>query len=613
MTNSWREINVSLIKSGKLINAISKAEKGNPDNIGKVTWIIMTKQKKMKQKFTNNIFIFNLLIASVFLFTISCSRSNQYPDGIKHVIIIGIDGMSVQGFLEAETPCMDSLLQNGAYNYKVRSVLPSVSTPNWNAMLCGAGPEITGVIDNSWERGIDNFPPVAVLENNVSPNIFSVIRQQKPDAEIGCFNQWAYFKTLLDVESMSRFETCETALDDAQKTASYIQDKKPDFVFVHVDDVDAAGHESGWMSAEYIKAIHEVDGDVRIIVNAVKKAGISDHTMIMVVADHGGIFFRHGKNTYEELTTPIIYSGCGIKKGYQIKQQIYKYDVAADVAFALGLKMPQIWTGRPVKAAFKGFDEPENIYQGIDILPPPVFVSKEVKTVYGGLWVDTTAEVKIKCPLGVEGDIRYTTDETIPTRKSALYAGPFTLGESAVVNARIFGKGGKAESPMVSAQYRVVDSKNGNGVNYSFFSLPGEKNIPSFASKTPVGKGVCYEIGLDTPEINILKKKYNTDYGMCFTGWLKVDFDANYTFRIWSDGGYRLFINSTLVTENDILSGSNSDGTIKLAKGSYPFKIEYFTHEKSGSLDVYYEAPGMPSRFLSGDKLFREQKFVESK
>jgi len=43
MTNSWREINVSLIKSGKLINTISKAEKGNPDNIGKVTWIIMTK------------------------------------------------------------------------------------------------------------------------------------------------------------------------------------------------------------------------------------------------------------------------------------------------------------------------------------------------------------------------------------------------------------------------------------------------------------------------------------------------------------------------------------------------------------------------------------------
>ena len=294
----------------------------------------------MNRKLINHTFFISIF-ALAFLFMTSCCQNKQHPEGIEHVIIIGIDGMSVQGLLEAEAPCMDSLLRNGAYNYKVRSVLPSVSAPNWNAMLCGAGPEITGVIDNSWGRGIDKFPPVAVLENNVFPNIFRVFREQKPDAEIGCFNQWAYLKTLLDVESMSRFETCETALEDAQKTAAYIQDKKPDFVFVHIDDVDAAGHESGWMSAEYIKAIHEVDGDVRMIVNAVKKAGISDHTMIMVVADHGGIFFRHGKNTYEELTTPIIYSGKGIKKGYQIKQQIYKYDVAADVAFALGLKMPQ--------------------------------------------------------------------------------------------------------------------------------------------------------------------------------------------------------------------------------------------------------------------------------
>jgi hypothetical protein len=30
-------------KSGKLINTISKDEKGNPNNIGKVTWIIMAK------------------------------------------------------------------------------------------------------------------------------------------------------------------------------------------------------------------------------------------------------------------------------------------------------------------------------------------------------------------------------------------------------------------------------------------------------------------------------------------------------------------------------------------------------------------------------------------
>jgi alpha-D-xyloside xylohydrolase len=39
---SWREIRVAADKKGKLTGTVSKAEKGNPDNIGKVTWKFMT-------------------------------------------------------------------------------------------------------------------------------------------------------------------------------------------------------------------------------------------------------------------------------------------------------------------------------------------------------------------------------------------------------------------------------------------------------------------------------------------------------------------------------------------------------------------------------------------
>ena len=39
---SWREIKVTADKKGKLSGAISKAEKGKPDNLGKVTWKFMS-------------------------------------------------------------------------------------------------------------------------------------------------------------------------------------------------------------------------------------------------------------------------------------------------------------------------------------------------------------------------------------------------------------------------------------------------------------------------------------------------------------------------------------------------------------------------------------------
>jgi len=541
-----------------------------------------------------------------YLLLAACQAGPEFPEGIKHVVIIGIDGMSVQGLLEANTPCMDSLIQNGAYNYKVRGVLPTVSMPNWNAMLCGAGPDATGVINNSWNRSTDGFAPVAMSENHVFPNIFKVIREQKPEAETGSLYQWGGFRNMLETEVMNKFETYPTALETAQKTTEYIQNKKPDFVFIQLDEVDGAGHGAGHMSSEYLKSIERADDQVRIIINAIKKAGINDQTMVMVVSDHGGIFYAHGRNSYEELTTPIIYSGKGIKKGYEIRQQIYRYDVAADVAFAMGLRAPQAWVGRPVKAAFIGFDEPDHSAEGVEMLPPPVFLSEKIATVYGGLYVDRQAEVRLKAPQAVEGVIRYTTNGTIPTRESTAYTAPFFLDKSAIVNAKLFSD--KGESPTVAAEYRIASSKDGNGLRYSFYHLPGTKKVPSFKEDSPVSKGICYEPGLKSAEIKALKNQYKTDIGICFDGWLQIDADADYTFRLWAGGGYRLFVDSELLFSHSSPEGySNSSGTIKLARGIYPIRLEYFSYKDDDRLELYYEGAGSRLTLVPANRLFREK------
>ncbi|MDR1938003.1 MAG: alkaline phosphatase family protein [Tannerellaceae bacterium] len=397
------------------------------------------------------------IITACILLAGCCRNDNPYPEGIKHVVVIGIDGMSSQGLIEAETPCMDSLMQNGAYSYTVRCVLPTVSKPNWNAMLCGAGPDITGVISNGWNRDLQVFPPVVMSGNHSFPNIFRIVREQKPAAELGSLYQWSDFGSMLDEDVMNLSETYPTSLETAQKTAAYILEKKPDFVFIQLDEVDGYGHHDGHMSPGYLKGIEEADTHVRIIVDAVINAGIGDSTLIMVVSDHGGIFHKHGDNTYEELTTPIIFAGKGIKKNYAIRQQIYRYDVAADVAFALGLQAPQQWVGRPTLPAYEGFDEPANLWQGVEVLPPPVFHTETYNPPHGGVFVDTPAEVKIKKPAGVNGEIRFTVDESVTTRESALYEGTFTVDQSTVIRAKLFNENG--ESPVVTAEYKVENSQ----------------------------------------------------------------------------------------------------------------------------------------------------------
>lgn len=76
-------------------------------------------------------------------------------------------------------------------------------------------------------------------------------------------------------------------------------------------------------------------------------------TVIMVVADHGGINKGHGGKTMNEMQTPLVFYGKGIKKGYRITQSTMVYDVAATIAYMLKVKQPQVWIARPITSIFK--------------------------------------------------------------------------------------------------------------------------------------------------------------------------------------------------------------------------------------------------------------------
>eukprot|EP01034_Spumella_vulgaris_P017869 gene17869-22804_t len=53
------------------------------------------------------------------------------------------------------------------------------------------------------------------------------------------------------------------------------------------------------------------------------------------------------------------------------KLPVYTYDLAATIAFALNIKQPYAWIGRPVKPVFEGFSEPENLYLGEKTVDQP--------------------------------------------------------------------------------------------------------------------------------------------------------------------------------------------------------------------------------------------------
>lgn len=293
----------------------------------------------------------------IFLFyVLAIAPSFAAKQKAKHVLMIAIDGWAAWAFKQAtEVPNMHSMMENGCYTLEKRSVLPSASAINWATTFMGVCTEMHGY--TQWNSKKPEIPPVAVNSRGMSPTIFSIIREQKPNAETGCIYDWGVIPYLTDTATISYHEyalspnnACEPL---TQKAVAYIKAKKPDFFTVYYGGLDETGHEKGWGTPEYFAFMKRIDTCIGDLIQALKDAGIYNDTVIMITSDHGGRGKGHGGITLEEMLTPYIICGRNVKKGGEFKEVMMQFDVPATVAYILGVTPPQSWIGRPIKQVFK--------------------------------------------------------------------------------------------------------------------------------------------------------------------------------------------------------------------------------------------------------------------
>jgi predicted AlkP superfamily pyrophosphatase or phosphodiesterase len=272
---------------------------------------------------------------------------------IQHVVVIGCDGFGSLGFTATNAPMLHTLMREGAHTLHARGVLPTVSSPNWASMIMGAGPEQHGVTSNDWQPDKFDITPVAVGASGRFPTIFGVLREQRPKAHIACIHDWEGFGRLIEPRVTDLLEHVKGSEATARRAIEVIRENKPAFLFVHLDDVDHAGHKFGWKSREYFQAVEEVDGLIGKLVTALSEAGLLKSTIVFMTADHGGKGTSHGQPTMDELEIPWIVSGPGVASGHEIKTAVNTYDLAPTIAWIFGLRPPECWIGKPVLEAFQ--------------------------------------------------------------------------------------------------------------------------------------------------------------------------------------------------------------------------------------------------------------------
>lgn len=293
-----------------------------------------------------------LLFAGAIILS-SCQKPEKNYRKATHILVIGIDGMGAHGLKMAKTPHMDEMMKNGSWTLGARTVMPSVSGPAWSSIITGATVEKHGVGNNGWTVENKSLEPVFKGEQSMFPTIFGEIRRNVPDAFIGAVYHWKSFGNFVEKNVCDISIPCETEDEATKISCSFLAEKKPGFMFVHLDHVDHGGHHGGYRSEEYAKSIEKADSLVGVFIDQLTEIGILEETVVFIVSDHGGLEKGHGGSHPDEMIVPLIIYGKGVKKGNEIDHPIFNYDLAPTVAYLFGFELNKWISGQPLVDAFQ--------------------------------------------------------------------------------------------------------------------------------------------------------------------------------------------------------------------------------------------------------------------
>ncbi|MET9732970.1 alkaline phosphatase family protein [Streptomyces sp. NPDC006458] len=265
------------------------------------------------------------------------------------VLVIGLDGALLTRIKDANAPRLDALMAEGLTapsSIYANPLAPTSSGPGWSTLITGVWPDKHNVKDNTFTGSrFAQYPDFLTRVENANPALTTY-----------AVASWAPITdTIFSSKVDTRVSTPSAEYDTGttSRAVATLRYGNPDAAFVHIDNIDHAGHSYGAASNQYLAAINTADGQVGQIVDAVRARPTyaNEDWLIMVTADHGHTDAGgHGGSTLQERQTFLIATGPGITPGstrYDVKMP----DVAASALAHLGIALNPAWNldGRPLQ------------------------------------------------------------------------------------------------------------------------------------------------------------------------------------------------------------------------------------------------------------------------
>ena len=151
----------------------------------------------------------------------------------------------------------------------------------------------------------------------------------------------------------------------------------------------------------------------------------------------------------------------------------------------------------------------------------------------------------------------------------------------------------------------LLSEELASGIISSLYQGQNWQILPDFSALPSLSSEVLSTIGLGSYEARSLD-----NFGLVQNGYLLIPEDANYTFRLTSDDGSRLFIDGDLLINNDGLHGprARTSQARFLPEGLYPIQIDYFERSGGQTLSLEYRKNNDPFTSIPSKQLFHSDE-----
>lgn len=253
----------------------------------------------------------------------------------RKVILILVDGLRPDALESCGHPYGRRLLEKGSYSLEAETVYPSVTLPCHMSLFHSVPAERHGILTNTY---VPQVRPVKGLCEQLSGAgktcCFFYNWEELRDLSRPSSLAYSYYVS----GSICSYEKANEMV--TENALSYVKEEKPDFAFVYLGLTDHAGHDHGWMGAEYMQACRQSLDEIERIVKEFE----NEYTII-VTADHGGHDRVHGTLEREDMLIPLICIGPDFPQG-KIFEKASICDIAPTITKLTGVPAVEEWEGK---------------------------------------------------------------------------------------------------------------------------------------------------------------------------------------------------------------------------------------------------------------------------